>query len=95
MITIEKETLKELLREAYEAGWYGSLELCDAEIERLEKKAEEKAKPCTSEILASFPKLDLNYTYPAYALAPEQPFIIQTSGSTNYSNMHWQEVGDG
>lgn len=95
MITIERETLRELLKEAYEAGWYGSLELCDAEVERLEKKAEEKAKPCVSEILASHPKFDINYAIHLTPSLQSSHLSFKQVAALLTLTMHWQDVGDG
>lgn len=42
-MNIARETLRQLLREAYEQGWRGSLELSDSTVNSLLKKAESQA----------------------------------------------------
>jgi hypothetical protein len=88
-ITISGESLKELLNEAYEAGWFGSLELKESAIDELL----EKAKKCASSIHDSS-----TFTYNAYNNAffvgEWKPQTI-TVDLNNVSDQAWQNAGDG
>lgn len=85
-VNISVDKLREMLVAAYEAGWYGSLEL-------KEQVAEDLLKGLEAEIPASIPMTT------GYYVGPGSTFYLDsTDTDSNRPPLHpdaWQNSGDG